>query len=88
MRSEVSVLILDSSGLGLGRMVLVSEGLVSVSDGQVLVFISVSDFEAETPSLVFCPNSIYYTCTIYGNLPEICNLPEVTSHLISKLDRI
>ncbi len=55
MRSQVSVLISDSSGFGLGRMVLVSEGLVSilvsVSDGQV----SVSDFEAETPSLILKP---------------------------------
>ena len=39
-------------------MVLISEGLVSVSvlvsDGQVSVLVSVSDFEAETPSLTDC----------------------------------
>ena len=43
------VLVSDFKGLGLGRVVSVSNGqvLVSVSNNEVLV----SDYEAETPSL-------------------------------------
>ncbi len=36
---------------------------------------------------LFSPTIIYYAC-FYGNSPEICNLREVTSHLILKLDRV
>ncbi len=32
-------------------MVLISDSLISVLNGQVSVLVSVSDFEAETPSL-------------------------------------
>ena len=42
-------------------------------------------FQAKNPKTC---NAIVVKRTFYGYSPEVCNLPEVTSHLILKLDGV
>ena len=60
---SVSVSVSDFKGLGLGRVVSVSNGQVSVSvlvsNDEVSVLVLVSDYEAETPSLLLAGGSTF-----------------------------